>query len=108
MSLLEERRLRNTRAGQEWEDACDATDTWIHSEGELGLLTDPGAANRWKALGGAPDGEDKEDLKHARSLHLSSADQTRLREAVAAAGNQNSEYVLDLIAGDDTPYRRDS
>ena len=41
-----------------------------------------------------------EDPKRARSLHLSPADQTRLREAAAAAGKTNSEY-LDLIAADD-------
>ena len=43
----------------------------------------------------------EEDPKRARSLHLSPADQTRLREAAAAAGKKNSEYVLDLIAADD-------
>ena len=26
---------------------------------ELELVTDPGAANRWKALGGEPGGEDE-------------------------------------------------
>ena len=44
----------------------------------------------------------EEDPKRARSLHLSPADQTRLREAAAAAGKTNSAYVLDLIAADDT------
>ena len=44
----------------------------------------------------------QQDPKRARSLHLSPADQTRLREAAAAAGKTNSEYVLDLIAADDT------
>ena len=44
----------------------------------------------------------EEDPKRARSLHLSLADQTRLREAAEAAGKKNSEYVLDLIAADDT------
>ena len=59
LSLLEERRLREAGAGQAWENACDAVDAWIESEGELELLTDPGAANRWKALGGELDGEDE-------------------------------------------------
>ena len=59
LSLLEERRLREAGAGQAWENACDAVDAWIESEGELELVTDPGAANRWKALGGEPDGEDE-------------------------------------------------
>lgn len=59
LSLVEERRLREAGAGQAWEDACDAVDAWIESEGALERLTDPGAANRWKALGGAPDGEDE-------------------------------------------------
>ena len=38
------------------EDTCDAVDEWIDREGMLDGLTDPGAANRWKAAG--PDGED--------------------------------------------------
>ena len=59
LSLVEERRLREAGAGQAWEDTCDAVDAWIDSEGELERLTDPGAANRWKALGGEPDGEDE-------------------------------------------------
>ena len=59
MSLLEERRLREAGAGQAWEDACDAVDAWIENEGELERLTDTGAANRWKALGGELDGEDE-------------------------------------------------
>ena len=45
---------------------------------------------------------DREDPKRARSLHLSPADRTRLREAAAAAVKTNSEYVLDLIVADDT------
>ena len=44
----------------------------------------------------------EEDPKRARSLYLSPAERTRLREAAAAAGKTNSEYVLDLIAADDT------
>ena len=59
LSLVEERRLREAGAGQAWEDACDAVDAWIDNEGELALLTDPGAANRWKALVGEPGGEDE-------------------------------------------------
>ena len=59
LSLLEERRMREAGAGQAWEDAYDAVDAWIDREGELELLTDPGAANRWKALGGEPGGEDE-------------------------------------------------
>ena len=51
MSRLEERRLREGGAGEAWEDACDAVDEWIEREGLLDRLTDPGAANRWKAVG---------------------------------------------------------
>ena len=51
LSLLEERRLREAGLGAVWEDACDAVDGWIDDEGAIGRLTDPGAANRWKALG---------------------------------------------------------
>ena len=56
LSKLEERRLRGAGAGAAWEDACDAVDEWIEREGMLERLTDPGAANRWKAMG--PAGED--------------------------------------------------
>ena len=52
LSALEERRLREAGAGEAWEDACDAVDDWLEREGMLERLTDPGAANRWKALGG--------------------------------------------------------
>ena len=58
LSLLEERRLREMGAGQAWEDACDAVDEWIAREGALERLTDPGAANRWKAVG-APDQDEE-------------------------------------------------
>ena len=58
MSLLEERRLRDADLGRRWEDACDAVDEWIDREGMLERLTDPGAANRWKAVGRGPDTED--------------------------------------------------
>ena len=51
LSRLEERRLREAGAGTAWEDACDAVDEWIDREGMLDRLTDPGAANRWKAAG---------------------------------------------------------
>ena len=59
LSLLEERRLREAGAGAAWEDACDAVDAWIHREGMLERLTDPGAANRWSVVGAAPGGEDE-------------------------------------------------
>ena len=58
MSILEERRLRDAGLGRAWEDACDAVDEWIDREGMLDRLTDPGAANRWKAVGRDGDGED--------------------------------------------------
>ena len=57
LSLLEERRLREGGMGAAWEDACDAVDDWIDSEGKLESLIDTGAANRWKAAG-VPDEED--------------------------------------------------
>ena len=57
LARLEERRLRGAGAGKIWEDTCDAVDEWIDREGMLEGLTDPGAANRWKAVG--PAGEDE-------------------------------------------------
>ena len=56
LSRLEERRLHQAGAGKTWDDACDAVDEWIEREGMLDRLTDPGAANRWKAM--APGGEE--------------------------------------------------
>ena len=61
MSLLEERRLRDAGLGAVWEDACDAVDEWIDREGLMERLTDPAAANRWKAVGRGPDMEEEED-----------------------------------------------
>jgi len=55
LSKLEERRLREAGAGAAWDDACDAVDAWMDREGMLDRLTDPGAANRWKAAGAGPD-----------------------------------------------------
>ena len=53
ISRLEERRLREAGAGEAWDEAwdeaCEAVDGWLEREGVLALLTDPGAANRWKA-----------------------------------------------------------
>ena len=50
LAVLEERRLRATGAGEEWDSACAVVDAWLEREGELVRLTDPGAANRWKGL----------------------------------------------------------
>ncbi len=60
MSLLEERRLRDAGLGADWEDACDAVDEWIDREGLMERLTDPAAANRWKAVGRSPEDEEEE------------------------------------------------
>ena len=51
LALLEERRLREAGAGEAWEEAAEAVDDWLEREGVLARLTDPGAANRWKAAG---------------------------------------------------------
>ena len=58
VSKLEERWLREAGVGRAWEDACDRVDDWIDREGKLDRLTNPGAANRWKAVGVEPDDED--------------------------------------------------
>ena len=59
LAVLEERRLRAAGAGDEWDSACAAVDAWLEREGALARLTDPGAANRWKAVGRADMGEDE-------------------------------------------------
>lgn len=51
LSRLEERRLREAGAGQAWDETCAEVDAWLKREGGLERLTDPGAANRWKAVG---------------------------------------------------------
>ena len=51
LSRLEERRLRGAGGGEAWEVACDAVDDWLEREGALDVLSDPGAANRWRAVG---------------------------------------------------------
>lgn len=58
LAVLEERRLRATGAGEEWDSACAAVDAWLEREGEFARLTDPGAANRWKSVGRPDMGED--------------------------------------------------
>ena len=59
LAVLEERRLRAAGAGGEWDDACAAVDAWLEREGDLGHLTDAGAANRWKAATRPDLGEDE-------------------------------------------------
>ena len=58
LAVLEERRLRAAGAGAAWEAACAAVDAWLEHEGALSGLTDPGAANRWKAVMRPDMGED--------------------------------------------------
>ena len=57
LSTLEERRLRDTGNGEAWEAACDAVDGWLEREEALDLLSDPGAANRWRAVSDPGDGD---------------------------------------------------
>ena len=59
LAVLEERRLRAAGAGEAWDSACAAVDAWLEREGELARLTDPGAANRWKAVERPDMGEDE-------------------------------------------------
>ena len=50
LSRLEERRLCEAGGGEAWKVACDAVDDWLEREGALDVLSDPGAANRWRAV----------------------------------------------------------
>ena len=59
LSKLEERRLREAGAGDVWDEMCTEVDAWLEREGDLERLTDPGAANRWKAVGRPDVGEDE-------------------------------------------------
>lgn len=59
LAVLEERELRDAGAGERWDDACAAVDAWLEGEGAFARLTDPGAANRWKAMSRPDLGEDE-------------------------------------------------
>ena len=59
LAKLEERRLREAGAGDAWDETCAEVDAWLEREGDLDRLTDPGAANRWKAVGRPDAGEDE-------------------------------------------------
>ena len=59
LAVLEERDLRDAGAGNRWDAACAAVDSWLEGEGALARLTDPGAANRWKLISRPDMGEDE-------------------------------------------------
>ena len=59
LAVVQERELRDAGMGDRWDGACAAVDAWLEREGELARLTDPGAANRWKALTRPDMGEDE-------------------------------------------------
>ena len=59
LAVLEERELREAGAGERWGDACAVVDAWLEGEGAFARLTDPGAANRWKAVSRPDLGEDE-------------------------------------------------
>ena len=51
LAKLEERRLREAGVGDAWDETCAEVDARLEREGDLDRPTDPGAANRWKAVG---------------------------------------------------------
>ena len=59
LAVLEERALRDAGAGEKWDAVCAAVDAWLEREETLSRLTDPGAANRWKAVARPDMGEDE-------------------------------------------------
>ena len=59
LAKVEERRFRDAGNGDVWDEACADVDAWLEREGDLERLTDPGAANRWKAVGRPDLGEDE-------------------------------------------------
>ena len=42
---------------ERWQALGDAVDAWLDREAELDRLTDPGAAERWRAVSGSADPE---------------------------------------------------
>ena len=59
LAVVQERELRDAGMGGRWNAACAAVDAWLEREGEFARLTDPGAANRWKAVGRPDLGENE-------------------------------------------------
>ena len=57
LAMLEERRLREAGLGRLWDEVSDAVDDWMDEEGVIDRLTDPGAANRWRAVSRPDMGE---------------------------------------------------
>ncbi len=58
LSKIEEARMADMELGERWAAMGDAVDAWLDREGELDRLTDPGAAERWRAVkpSADPDG----------------------------------------------------
>ena len=76
-------------------------DGWLEREGALDLLSDPGAANRWRAVSDQGDGEDPVRERKQRSLHCSPKEQDEIRARAKAAGKTVTRYVVDLVLADD-------
>ena len=49
LSSLEEQRTRELGAGERFDHVAHSVDAWLEREDGLAHLTDPGAANRWRA-----------------------------------------------------------
>ena len=59
LAVVEEREIRDAGAGDRWDAACAAVDSWFKGEGAFAHLTDPGAANRWKVMSRPDMGENE-------------------------------------------------
>ena len=98
LSLVEERRQREAGSGTGMGERLRRGGRVDRERGRAGAPDGPGRCEPMEGAGRGAGGEGRgvteEDPKRARSLYLSLADQTRLREAATAAGKKNSEYVL--------------
>ena len=99
LSLVEERRQREAGAGQAWESGLRRGGCVDRQRGRAGAPDGPGRREPLEGAGRGAGGEGRgvteEDPKRARSLHLSPADQTRLREGRGGGG----EDELGVRAG---------
>ena len=57
IAKIEERRMADIALKERWKALGDAVDAWLDREAELDRLTDPGAAERWRAVSGGTDPE---------------------------------------------------
>ena len=57
LAKIKEQQMADLGLENRWKALGDAVDAWLDREAELDRLTDPGAAERWRAVSGSADPE---------------------------------------------------